>query len=230
MPNLKPLALLNRSLIATTILAALIVAATFWLGSRNKDDDRWVVHSLGVRDQLTRVLSLVQSAETGQRGYLLTGQDIYLTPYRMAIEQLPPMLDKTGEQVADNSEQVQNLNRLRVLIRSKLDEMHSTLDAYSTGRKDDALAIVNSDSGYDLMLQIRRAVAAMQAAEDNLLVGRQSAAESSSTLLQVGVAAAFLLICGVGFLIARFTKEHFATLVTINDQLVTTNQQLREAG
>jgi signal transduction histidine kinase len=227
-PNLKPLALLNRSLVVTTILAALIVAAAFWLGARNNDDDHWVVHSLGVRDQLTRVLSLVQSAETGQRGYLLTGQDIYLTPYRMAIERLPPMLDKTADQVADNPEQVQNLNRLRVLISSKLDEMRSTVDAYGAGRKDDALAIVNSDNGYDLMQQIRRAVAAMQVTEDKLLVGRQSAAESSSMLLQAGVAIAFLLICGVGFLIARFTKEHFATLVTINDQLVTTNQQLRE--
>ena len=77
----KPLALLNRSLVVTTVLAALIVAASFWLDARNNSDDEWVVHSLAVRDQLTRVLSLVQSAETGQRGYLLTGRDDYLAPY-----------------------------------------------------------------------------------------------------------------------------------------------------
>ncbi len=76
----KPLALLNRSLVVTTALAALIVAAAFWLGARNKNDDEWVRHSLEVRAQLTHVLSLVQSAETGQRGYLLTGQDLYLGP------------------------------------------------------------------------------------------------------------------------------------------------------
>ena len=78
----KPLALLNRSLVVTTMLAALIVGAAFWLGARNESDDEWVQHSLEVRAQLVRVLSLVQSAETGQRGYLLTGQDLYLDPIR----------------------------------------------------------------------------------------------------------------------------------------------------
>jgi len=67
-PN--PLALLNRVLVATTLLAALIMASAFWLGARNKSDDAWVVHSLAVRDQLVRVLNVVQSAETGQPGYL----------------------------------------------------------------------------------------------------------------------------------------------------------------
>ncbi len=63
------------------------------------------MHSLEVRAQLTRILSLVQSAETGQRGYLLTGQDLYLEPYQMAIEQLPAMLDRTSELVSDNPRQ-----------------------------------------------------------------------------------------------------------------------------
>jgi hypothetical protein len=61
----KPLTLLNRSLFVTAVLAALMLAAAFWLGARNQTDDAWVQHSLAVRAQLIRVLSLVQSAETG---------------------------------------------------------------------------------------------------------------------------------------------------------------------
>ena len=118
----RPLALLNRSLVVTTVLAAMIVAAAFLLGARNKSDDQWVVHSLAVRDQLTRVLSLVQSTETGQRGYLLTGEDLYLNPYRMALEQLPPALESTQTLVSDNPEHMQALNQLRQLIKAKLDE------------------------------------------------------------------------------------------------------------
>jgi signal transduction histidine kinase/CheY-like chemotaxis protein len=224
----KPLALLNRSLLVTTVLAALIVAAAFWLGWRNKDDDRWVVHSLAVRDQLTRVLSLVQSAETGQRGYLLTGQDLYLTPYRMALEQMPTTLEATQDLVSDNPEQVVKVGELRQLIGAKLDELRSTVDAYNTGGKDRALAIVNNGNGYELMLKIRSAVIAMQSAEDKLLVGRQAAAERSAILLQVGVATAFLLLCGVGFLVARYTRESFGTLAAINDRLAAANRELRE--
>ena len=132
----RPLALLNRSLVATTVLAAMIMAATFWLGARNNSDDQWVLHSLEVRAQLTRVLSLVQSAETGQRGYLLTGRDIYLTPYQMALEQLPPMLDRTQNLVSDNREQLQNVEKLRQLIKDKLDELRSTVDEYKAGQKN----------------------------------------------------------------------------------------------
>jgi signal transduction histidine kinase len=224
----KPLALLNRSLVVTTVLAALIVAAAFWLGARNKSDDQWVLHSLEVRAQLTRVLSLAQSAETGQRGYLLTGQDIYLTPYRMAVEQLPSMLDSTRNLVSDNPRQLQSLDQLHGLITAKLDEMRSTIDAYNTGNKDMALSIVNSDKGFQLMQEIRQVISSMQAEEDRLLATRQAAAEYSVLLLQVGIAAAFLLIAAVGFLIARFTRESFAQLTATRDRLAASNQQLLE--
>ena len=95
----------------------MIMAAAFWLGARNNDDDAWVQHSFEVQAQLTRVLSLVQSTETGQRGYLLTGRDIYLGPYRVAVEQLPRMLDRTRDLLSDNSRQMQSLAQLRSMIR-----------------------------------------------------------------------------------------------------------------
>jgi signal transduction histidine kinase/CheY-like chemotaxis protein len=224
----RPLALLNRSLVVTTVLAALIVAAAFWLGARNKADDQWVLHSLDVRAQLTRVLSLVQSAETGQRGYLLTGRDIYLEPYSRAVAQLPPMLDSMQKLVSDNPQQLQNLSRLRQLIVDKLDELRSTIDAYKTGNTEAALAIVNNDNGFRLMLEIRQLIEAMQAEEDHLLTERQSTAARSGMLLQAGVAVAFLLICGVGFMVARFTRDSFAVLTAARDRLAAANQRLVE--
>ena len=69
----NPLAVLHWSLVLTTALVAAIVAATFWLSTRNQSDDAWVHHTLAVREQLVQVLILVQRAESGQRGYLLTG-------------------------------------------------------------------------------------------------------------------------------------------------------------
>ena len=203
----RPLALFNRSLIATTVLAAMIVAAAFLLGARNKSDDQWVLHSLELRGQLTRVLSLVQSAETGQRGYLLTGRDPYLGPYRMAFEQLPPMLDRLQDLASDEPQQLQSLGHLRTIIAEKFAELKSTVDAYQAGRPDQALSIVNSDNGFELMLEIRHAIEAMQSTEDRVLADRQTVAARSGMLLQAGVAVAFLLICGVGILVARFTRE-----------------------
>ena len=100
--NPKPLVPLNRSLVVTAILAGLIVAATFWLVARNQTDAAWVVRSLAVRDELTNVVNQVEAAETGQRGYLLTGRDSYLSPYTQAVEMLPASLDHLAGLVRDN--------------------------------------------------------------------------------------------------------------------------------
>jgi signal transduction histidine kinase len=224
----RPLTLLNRSLLATAVLAAMIMAAAFWLGARNSSDDAWVVHSLDMRAQLTRALSLVQSAETGQRGYLLAGRDIYLEPYHRAVEELPSTLDRIGDMARDDPAQLQPLAKLRDLISAKLDELRTTLDAYKTSRSSATLAVVDSDNGFRLMQQISDQIAAMQATEDVLLVSRQSAAERSAALLQIGVAIAFVLICGMGILIARFTRESFAVLTTARDRLAASNEELIE--
>jgi signal transduction histidine kinase len=224
----RPLRVLNRSLLATTVLAALIMAAAFWLGARSESDDRWVLHSLDVRAQLTGILSLVQSAETGQRGYLLTGRATYLEPYDRANAELPPTLDHFQDLVSDNPRQKQPLKQLRDLISAKLNELRSTVETYKAGNRDAALATVDNDNGLRLMQQIRDQVAAMQAAEDTLLAERQSTAERSATMLQVGVALAFLMICAMGLLIARFTRESFAALTTARDRLAASNEQLIE--
>ena len=208
------------------MLAGLIVAAAFWLGSRNKSDDDWVRHSLEVRAQLTRVLSLVQSAETGQRGYLLTGQDLYLEPYQMALGQLPDALQRTQDLASDNPEQIKNLTQLRQLIQDKLAELGATVNAYKAGHSDAALAIVNSDKGFQLMQEIRLGIGNMLSEEDRLLATRQTVAARSGTMLQAGVAVAFLLICAAGFLMARFTRESFAALTAARDRLALANRQL----
>ena len=71
----------------------------------------------------TDPLAIVQSGETGQRGYLLTGRDIYLRPYRLAGEQLPALLDHTETLVSDNSQHVREMDQLRQLIKEKFDEL-----------------------------------------------------------------------------------------------------------
>ena len=185
-----------------------------------------MLHSLEVRADLTRVLSLVQSAETGQRGYLLTGRDTYLGPHQMAVEQLQPILDRVQHLVSDNPQHLQNLGRLRQLIGAKLDELQSTIDDYKAGHADAALATVNNDNGLRLMQEIRALVGSMQATEDGLLAQRQRVAERSARLLQIGAAITFVLICGVGLLITRFTRKSFAVLTTARDRLAVSHREL----
>jgi signal transduction histidine kinase/CheY-like chemotaxis protein len=221
----QPLAPLNRSLTITTVLAALIMAAAFWLGYRNKSDDEWVLHSLAVRDQLTGVLSMVQGAESGQRGYLLTGRDSYLSSYHNAVARLPGALDQVSSILGDSPQQPAAVH-LRQLVSDKLTEMKSTVAEREAGHSDAALAIVSNDNGLELMREIRQAIATMQAAENQSLADRQSTAARSGMLLQAGVAIALLLICILGFLIARYSRQSLSAIAAARDRLVIANEEL----
>src|ERR1700691_3222049 len=127
------------------------------------------------------------------------------------------MIDHLAEMVADNPQQSQKVTRLRELVKEKFDELKSTLDAINAGRKDQALAIVNNDEGFRLMTEIRQIVTSMQEEEDRLLAARQESARTTGTLVQIGAGLSFLLICVVGFLIARYTRESVATISSARD-------------
>ena len=226
--NSTPLALLNRSLVVTAALAALIMAAVFWLEARNRSDDAWVQHSLSVRDRLYEVLTLVQGAETGQRGYLLTGRDNYLQPFTAAVEQLPDALDRMADLATADRRQRQTVVELRQLVNAKLAELRLTVEQRQVSGPDAAIAIVNNDTGFRLMQDIRQRLGALLESEDRLLNVRRTNAARSGILLQGGVAIAFLLICILGVLIARYISRAVTAIAGARDQLMVSNQQLLE--
>jgi signal transduction histidine kinase len=146
----------------------------------------------------------------------------------MAVDQLPSNLDHLAEMISDNPKEVNATVELRQLVQQKLDELRSTIDQDNAGNHAAALAIVNNDTGYRLMMAIRQKILAMQDEENTLLASRQAVAERSSLLLQIGVAIAFLLIATLGVLIARFTRQSFGALAAARDRLAVSNEQLLE--
>jgi CHASE3 domain sensor protein len=186
----KALARLYWSLVVSTAFAVLLVVATIWFAALRQAEDEWVRHTLSVRNQIARVLTLVERAESGQRGYLLTGREMYLAPYERAIQELPAALDEMGVLVADNPLQQQSVERVRQLTIDKLRELRGTIDARRAGNAEGALAIVNDNSGQRMMDEIRRLVAAMELEENRLFTQRQMRAATFGALLGAGAGAA----------------------------------------
>jgi signal transduction histidine kinase len=222
------LATLHWGLVFTTALVAAIVVATFWLSDRNQSDEDWVRHTLSVRNQLAQILTLAQGAESGQRGYLLTGDANYLAPYDAAVRQMPETLDRAVALVSDNPQQQQALGQLRALIDDKLEELRSTVEARKADRAEAALAIVNSDEGRRSMDEIRALLTTMEAEENRLLADRQASAGTSSTLLRWGAGASFALVCVLGALIGYFTRHSFTEVAAARDRLMVANGELVE--
>jgi signal transduction histidine kinase len=181
-----------------------------------------------VRNQIAAVLTQVQRAETSQRGYLLTGDNQFLAAYDGAVAGLPPVLDEMAGLVADNLSQVQAVGKLRGLIADKIREMASTVALRKAGSSDSALEIVKTDTGRQIMVDLRQVLSGMDAEENRLLVIRQASAGNLGMWLAIGAAGAFLLICGVGVIAVYVIRRSFVALATARDQLIYTNQELLE--
>src|ERR1700737_2645623 len=125
-------------------------------------------HSFEVRGLLSDTAARLVDAETGQRGFLLTGDDAYLEPYSAAIKSVDRLLTELKSSTADNPVQQKRLLELEQLIDKKLAELQRTIDL----RKQDGLAAANAvvlkGEGKRWMDQIRSLLGDMQNEEDRL--------------------------------------------------------------
>ncbi len=106
-------------------------------------------------DQLEDILVSVREAEAGQRGFLLTGEDPYLEPFKHAATNLPGQISKIRALAPDETARIAELDRL---IGEKFAEMNGTIEVRRTKGPDQALKMVLSDGGWDLMNRIRTAI------------------------------------------------------------------------
>lgn len=135
-----------------------------------------VQHTVIVQSRLTQVLSSLQDAETGQRGFLLTGRPDYLSPYTAAATHMEAGFADISDLTADNARQQAEMLEVRRLAAERMAVLQDAITKLKNGNRDGALSIVNSDIGKTLMDEIRGRLASMQREEARLLEERQASA------------------------------------------------------
>lgn len=143
------------------------------------DNAEWVAHSHRVLESLENVVVQVTNAETGQRGYVLTGRDQYLEPFRIATRTIDTKLAELRSMTSDNANQQHHIDVLVPLVAAKLAELQQTVDLRREKNLDAALEVVLTDKGKNFMDDIRRVVGEMQNEENKLL--KQRAEESKAS-------------------------------------------------
>ncbi|KRB03082.1 response regulator [Rhizobacter sp. Root16D2] len=170
-----------------------------------------VTHTIEVGQQLQTLLSAVKDAETGQRGFLLTGNELYLDPYTTARAALPGLVRRVRELTVDNPRQTQRIDTIDRLTTEKLGELAETVELRRAGNVEQALAVVRTDRGRATMNRIRTLVADMDDDERGLLAGRQGdwqdAVNLSSNITWIGSA---LLLFLIAVAMAMSSREHLA--------------------
>ena len=149
--------------------------------------------------QLQAVLNTLKNAETGQRGYLLTGEERYLEPYNTAVLALTQELQKLRQLTSDNPLQVRRFDQLQRLTTQKMEELKTTIDLQRAGKREEALTMVRTDLGLLSMDNIRNSLREMLMAERQELEDRRKAwAEEANfaAYLMWGSSVVLLLLIG----------------------------------
>jgi two-component system, cell cycle sensor histidine kinase and response regulator CckA len=131
-------------------------------------------HAAQARDAVAwaqGLLSMLKDAETGQRGYLLTGDRRYLAPYSAALPRIAGERARMGRLAFANPE---DARRLSDLIGTKLDELAQTIQVRESGGAQAALEIVQTDRGKETMDRIRDLGAQLVTEENTQLASREA--------------------------------------------------------
>src|SRR5229473_1287764 len=191
-----------------------------------------------VKEELSAVLRLVVDAETGQRGYLITDDPVYLEPYQAATSEIDGRLARLDSLTKNSASQQQRLQDLRRIEREELAVLQQTIQLDKEGRDLEAGQIVMSGVGKQRMDELRHVVAEMEKEEDRLLAVRATLANRgqwATVLASLAIAVlsivVYVLVLRVMRVAAR-SKEQARTAVErrllAEEQLRSESEAVRE--
>jgi PAS domain S-box-containing protein len=206
------------------VTMAVVVASTaltYWFGNRVlRAHAREQIHREAI-DNLDETVSTLKDAETGQRGFILTGDEKFLGPYLEASGRLPALMEKvqsTRRAGVDASDSV----HLKELIDKKMAELQSTIDLRKTAGFEAAAEMVRSGQGRRIMDDLRAAVKKLTAEQQAGLL-KDVALSDATTRTRTLVF--FLTAClNMGFLawayqrIARLLRQRQDALAAAHER------------
>jgi methyl-accepting chemotaxis protein len=192
-------------------LGPIILAIVGWIAYSNTlsltESTALREHGYRVQQQAELVAKTLVDAETGQRGYLLTGSEPYLEPYNSGLRLIDQTVGQLVELTVDNPRQQARLATLKEQIRVKLDEMAQAIAAHRNQDQAAAISLIQTDRGKKAMDDIRATLEQFEAAESDLLRQRAEDADRTARLtfdsIIYGTIISFLALTVLGVLIAR---------------------------
>jgi len=174
-----------------SLLILIITSVASWSSIHNLlDSSKWVDHTDSVINEVTTTLTILTDAETGQRGFLLTGDTVFLRPYNGANEQALSMIDKIQAMTMDNPVQQENIKALRDDVSNRLTLLQQTIDQK---KSDNIFNLDDVRKGRQYMDQVRAIVRRIQDEEHRLLAIRLAQVRTFSTYTPILIIAAALL-------------------------------------
>jgi CHASE3 domain sensor protein len=199
-------------------LAALIIssAASYISIGKLLESDRLVDHTFRVIQDLDNILSRMKDAETGQRGYLLTGDAVFLEPYTGSKDDVMQFVDHVQLLTADNPAQQKDFLYLHELIEKKYILVSKTISDRQRGIPVTTGKLLE---GKYIMDNIREQIAKMEKRERQLLVSRTSNMDRFATFTPILILLASGIAVAITYAFYRRMKNNLNDTQQLQDQL-----------
>jgi PAS domain S-box-containing protein len=201
--------------VVSGLTAAVVIASTvltYWFGNR--------LVRIHVREELRRevigrldqLISTLKDAETGQRGFIITGEERYLQPYNEAVAGLPREIEKLNglEKIGITASEVRAISDL---IQQKLGELRATIELRRSGGFDAAAPVIQANVGEQIMDQLRAGIGRLQSKQSAALqADSQLSSEATRTRTDV-----FILTAGINIIFLAWAYQRIARSIKERD-------------
>jgi len=196
----------------TLLMLVLMALAALWIVTREmaaaRESHASVSRSREVLEQLQFVLSTLQDAETGERGFVITGKEEFLEPFRSAEQALEVQLVELERVVTDVRVRAQR-DELLALAREQLAFLREVVELRGTAGA--AAAAARSEFGKERMDAIRDRLEQISHHERTQLAARLTAfyerSERTEAIVKVAIVAAVIFLCLAGMLLFRHIQQ-----------------------
>ncbi|MFN7093372.1 MAG: sensor histidine kinase [Allorhizobium sp.] len=212
-------------LIGTAILVGIIVA-TFGLVERTQTTFEYILQERNIRRMSADLMQKLTDAETGQRGFVITRNELFLQPYESAVGEIREEVDRLAVAVADRPIKAAQMDRLRERVRGKLAEMGQAINLVRSGEQAQAVELIQSDVGRELMDDIRSMLDQFKELSDaNVERGTEAQISATEQLQWITVAGGIAIIAVMGGAIL-VVAQHVRALAASRREVEVLNQGL----
>jgi signal transduction histidine kinase len=205
------------------VLVAISVASVI-LVNRARDDNRWVVHTVEVENQINTVLLEIRRAESAARGYLLTSEARFLVDHDTAVDSIIPDVEKLIKLTSDNPVQTELADKLRSAVGERLAEFAKAIDFIKRNDTAGGIAMLRDPGAGASVRTISEASTAMFAEENRLFAQRTEQADRTQVLASsVTIAGSSCVIALAAlsiFLVRRSARARDAAEAQLRDSNV----------
>lgn len=208
----------TTTIVAIAVVGVAIVLAV-WINARAGAAAARVSHSIEMRERAERFLGHLRDAETGQRGYLLTGDPAYLAPFTAGRAAALPELDGLERLAGDDDDQRRRIAEARQEALTKLQELDATVAMTREGKRADAVTKVMEGLGVASMNAVRETIQQIQLAENQKLVALNQSEERGRLLASAGIIVALAGLAFAAWAQLRQRQIRSTSLAISNAQL-----------